>query len=75
MKNAYRACAEIDLDALENEARSIKEEIEARKAEEEKKAEIRKAAANDGVVVKKFEEEKKPIMNIEEIRNSRNILE
>lgn len=61
---------EADLDALETEARSIKEEIEARKAEEEKKAEIRKAAANDGVVVKKFEEEKKTMTN-EEVRASK----
>jgi len=61
---------EADLDALENEARSIKEEIEARKAEEAKKAEIRKAAANDGVVVKKFEEEKKTMTN-EEVRASK----
>lgn len=61
---------EADLDALENEARSIKEEIEARKTEEAKKAEIRKAAANDGVVVKKFEEEKKTMTN-EEVRASK----
>lgn len=64
---------EADLDALENEARSIKEEIEARKAEEAKKAEIRKTAANDGVVVKKFEEGKKTMktMTNEEVRASK----
>ena len=43
---------EADLDALEAEARSIKEELEARKAEEAQKAEIRSAvAAGQGVVV------------------------
>ena len=34
-----------DLDALENEVRSIKEELEARAAEEAKKVEIRKTVA------------------------------
>ena len=62
---------EADLDALEEEARSIKEELEARKAEEAKKAEIRASiAAGEGTVVKKVEEERKsPTM--EEIRNSK----
>lgn len=60
-----------DLDALEAEARSIKEEIECRKAEEAKKAEIRNAVANgEGVVVRKFETEEKKEMTVEEIRNS-----
>ena len=35
-----------DLDALESEMRSLNAEIEARKAEEAKKAEIRSAIAN-----------------------------
>ena len=35
-----------DLDALESEMRSLNDEIEARKAEEAKKAEIRSAIAN-----------------------------
>ena len=46
-----------DLDALEAEARAIKEEIETRKAAEEKRAEIRTAVANgSGEVTEKFEE-------------------
>lgn len=62
---------ESDLDALEAEARSIKEELEARKAEEAKKAEIRAAVASGaGTVVKTFEEEKKVMPTIEEIRSS-----
>jgi len=50
-----------DLDALEEEMRSLNAEIEERKANEEKKAEIRSAVADGevGEVVKKFEEEKK----------------
>lgn len=61
---------EADLDALENEARSINEELEARRAAENKRTEIRAAVANgDGEVTKTFKEEKKE-MNIDEIRNS-----
>lgn len=61
-----------DLDALEAEVRSIKEELEARKAAEEKKAEIRAAVAmGDGVTVGKIEPEVKKMPNIEEIRNSK----
>ena len=42
-----------DLDALEEEVRGINAELEARKAEEAKKAEIRSAvAAGQGTVVK-----------------------
>lgn len=59
-----------DLDALEEEVRSINAEIEERKAEEAKKAEIRSAvAAGQGTVVKEFRTEEKK-MNIAEIRNS-----
>lgn len=62
---------EVDLDALENEARSIKEEIENRKAEESKKAEIRaEIAKGSGEVVQKFTEEKKTMPSIKEIRES-----
>lgn len=58
-----------DLDALEKEAREIKEELETRKQAEAKKAEIRSAvAAGQGTVIKKMEEPKK--MNINEIRSS-----
>lgn len=52
-----------DLDALENEVRAIKEELETRKAEEAKKNEIRAAVANgSGVVIKETpkEESKMP---------------
>ena len=60
-----------DLDALEEEVRAIKEELESRKAEEAKKVEIRAAvAAGAGTVIKKFEEEKKVMPTIEEVRGS-----
>lgn len=62
---------EADLDALEAEARSIKEEIETRKAEEAKKVEIRKAVAEgEGVVIKTPEVEERKVMDVKEIRNS-----
>lgn len=62
---------EADLDALETEARSIKEEIELRKAEAAKKAEIRDAVAmgNGTVIEKPIVEEKRTMTNIE-VRNS-----
>ena len=60
-----------DLDALEAEARSIKEELEARKAEEAQKAEIRSAvAAGQGVVVETVKTEERKEMSEMEIRNS-----
>ena len=65
-----------DLDALESEMRSLNEEIEARKAEEAKKAEIRKGIA-EGIlgevkVEKDFEkEERKDMKTNEEIRASK----
>ncbi len=64
---------EADLDALEAEARSINEEIEARRQEEAKKAEIRNAVASgEGVVVKKIEDvEVKKSMNVNEVRSSK----
>ena len=58
-----------DLDAIEAEVRSIKDELDARKAAEVQREEIRKAvAAGAGAVVEKIEEDKK--MTNEEIRNS-----
>ena len=49
-----------DLDALEAEMRSIKEELESRKQAEAKKVEIREAVANGaGEVIKTFVEERK----------------
>ena len=60
-----------DLDAIEAEARAIKEELEARKAAEAKRAEIRAAVANGaGTVTAKIEEPKKEVKSMEEIRNS-----
>lgn len=58
-----------DLDALEAEVRSIKEELETRKADAAKREEIRKAvAAGAGIVTETVKEEKKMTNN--EIRNS-----
>ncbi len=61
---------EADLDALQEEARAIKEEIETRKANEAAKNEIRKAVANgSGETMNKFKEEKRK-MDVREIRSS-----
>lgn len=64
-----------DLDALESEMRSLNAEIEARKAEEAQKAEIRSAIANGSVgevvVEEKIVEEKRSMKTIEEIRASK----
>lgn len=64
-----------DLDALESEMRSLNEEIEARKVEEAKKAEIRSAIANGSVgevvVEEKIVEEKRSMKTNEEIRASK----
>lgn len=63
-----------DLDALMEEARSIKEEIESRKAAEAQRAEIRAAvAAGKGETKKTFEEKKE--MTLEEIRSSKEYVE
>lgn len=62
-----------DLDALENEARAINTELERRKQEAAKKAEIRSAVASgDGQVETKFAEARKDkkSMDIREVRNS-----
>lgn len=65
-----------DLDALETEARSIKEEIESRKAAEAKKAEIRSAVAQgEGVTVEKIEPEVRTMPTIEEVRNSKEYID
>ena len=62
-----------DLDALETEVRSIKEELETRAEEEAKKVEIRKTVAEAvaPVVVEKVEEEKREIMTNAEVRASK----
>lgn len=60
-----------DLNALEAEVRSINEEIEARRAAEAQKAEIRSAvAAGVGEVVKTFENEERSAMTNMEVRNT-----
>ena len=67
---------EADLDALEAEARSILEELEQRKSEEEKRNAIRNAVAQgEGVVEKKFEKEEKKTMTLEEVRNSKEYID
>lgn len=67
---------EADLDALESEARSINEELETRKQEEAKKAEIRSAVASgEGAVVKKVEVEERKTMTNAEVRNSKEYIE
>lgn len=62
---------EADLDALENEARAINEELEARKAAETKRNDIRAAvAAGSGTTVETFEkkEEERKAMTLAEVR-------
>lgn len=62
---------EADLDALETEARAIKEEIETRKADEAKKAEIRATVAHgEGKVMQIFEEQAPAVKTDEEVRAS-----
>lgn len=62
-----------DLVALKEESRAIREEIEARKAAEAQKAEIRKAVADGaGTVIQEFKEEKREMAKTnEEIRASK----
>lgn len=60
-----------DLDALESEAKAIKEELEERKATESKKAEIRDhIAEGGGQTIEKIEEENKT-MNAVEARGTK----
>ena len=65
-----------DLDALEAEVRSIKEELESRAAEEEKKVEIRKTVAEiQAPVLEKVAEEKREMKTNEEIRSSKEYID
>ena len=70
---------EADLDALEAEARSINEELEARKEAEAQKAEIRAAVAAgagepvENITIPEMEERTLPTM--EEIRNSKEYID
>ena len=67
---------EADLDALETEARAIKEELEQRRADAAKREEIRSAvAAGEGETAKKFEPEERKTMTIEEVRNSKEYID
>lgn len=60
-----------DLDALEEEVRSINAEIENRKAAEAKKVELRAAVASgQGEVVGKIEKEERKVMTNAEVRKS-----
>ena len=66
---------EADLDALEAEVRSINEEIENRKAEEQRKTDLRAAVANGaGETIQKPVEEERKMTNME-IRNSAEYVE
>lgn len=67
---------EADLDALEAEARSINEELEARKAAETKRNEIRSAVAHgEGKVTDKIEKmEERKTMTIAELLESRDYI-
>ena len=61
-----------DLDALETETKAINAELETRKAEEAKKAEVRQAVTEGaGAVVAEFKEEKREMKTNEEIRASK----
>ena len=67
-----------DLDALESEMRSLNDEIEARKAEEAKKAEIRSAIANGNageVITEKDMGEKRTMKTNDEIRASKEYID
>ena len=67
---------EANLDDLEAEARAINAELETRKAAEAKRNEIRAAVATGaGIVVQKFEEEKREMPTLEEIRGSKEYAE
>ena len=67
---------EADLDALEAEARAIKEEFEARKQAEAQKVEIRAAvAAGEGEVTQTVEIEERKLPTMEEIRNSKEYID
>ena len=65
-----------DLDALEAEVRSIKEELETRAAEEAKKVEIRKEVAKaNAPVVEKVQEEVRTMKTNEEVRASKEYID
>jgi len=64
-----------DLDALEQEVRDIKDEMETRKAAEAQRVEIRaKVAAGEGRVTEEIKTEDKPMSEME-IRNSKEYID
>ena len=65
-----------DLDALEDEARAINEELERRKAEEDRRNELRNAVKNgQGEVTNTFDKGEKHEMTMEEIRSSKEYID
>lgn len=65
-----------DLDALELEARTIKEELDRRVSEEAKKAEIREKLANDELPTEEIEKhEERKVMTNAEVRNSKEYID
>lgn len=65
-----------DLEALEAEVKSINTEMETRKAEEAKKAEIRQAVAQGaGTVVVEAPKEERAQMDMKEVRNSKEYID
>ena len=67
---------EADLDALEEEMRGIKEEVEARKTAEAERAEQRARVADGiGETVEKIEVEERTLPTMEEIRNSKEYID
>ena len=61
-----------DLDAIEAEVRSIKEELESRRAAEAQREEIRQAVAEGaGAVTETFKTEERKIMTVEEVRSGK----
>lgn len=65
-----------DLDALEAEVKSINEELEARKASEAKRNEIRSAVARgEGEVTEKIKNEERKEMTLDEVRASKEYVE
>ena len=65
-----------NLDALEEEVRSINTEIETRKNTEAQRAEIRKEVAlGQGEVVTKIAEEKRTMPTFDEVRNSKEYID
>lgn len=62
---------EANLDALGDEMRAINAELEARRAAEAKKAEVRAAVADGaGTTTQTFKKEERTIMDVKEIRSS-----